>query len=791
MDTGCLYENLCRKGTLLSAWLKVKKKGSSGGIDGVSVENFEKNLEKNIQQITNLLISNRYIPEPYVEVQVNKSIVTNEKRTLSLPTVTDKIVQTAVVDMIMPFFENIFLNCSYAYRKRKGAKRAIGRVNDYLQRGKCWVTTCDIDNFFDTLDHSILFSQTEEQLKDKRLLNLITLWIKMGRYDHKKGWKNATCGIAQGGVISPLLSNIYLNPFDRFMTDKDYGFVRYADDFIILSDTRDKAKRALDDAIFFLKERLRLRLNPEKIIKPVDRGFTFLGIYIKGKQKLISQEKQRKIKAKLRQTLSVDNNKSLSEIITELNEESDGWRRYYAKICAPKELEMIDKYIEKCLKKVLRVKYYSKEIKSQKKAIDILQSLQFVSSEFSCNHTKVIRNIVKNTCSRKAISSTEKRAEDTLKQNSQSVIEIQKDITYQNQEKTAQKLVAKKRRLYEKKHSKAHDIVVSKRGIFIGKTLRNIVLRKGRKTIKKISPLNLRNISITTKGVSISSDLIAYCAELKIPIDFLTYTGKPYAKLYSPLSLISTVGLAQLKALESNKGEKLAKSFVRGKIKNQINLLKYYRKYRKGVDKKYVESCNSAIKKMEEILEEVYKLKAGIDYDLFRNRLFSIEGRASSQYWTAIKTLLYDDVVFEGRERKGAKDLVNSLLNYGYGILYSRVWSAIAITGLDTHISFLHKPQPNKPTLVFDLIEEFRQQIVDRTIFAMITKGEKLEMENNLLSSETRRKLVENVLEKLYTKVHFRGQRRSMNDIIKYQARELARFLKHDVKKYKPFIGKW
>lgn len=153
--------------------------------------------------------------------------------------------------------------------------------------------------------------------------------------------------------------------------------------------------------------------------------------------------------------------------------------------------------------------------------------------------------------------------------------------------------------------------------------------------------------------------------------------------------------------------------------------------------------------------------------------------------------MLNEDIEFEGRVRHGATDLVNSLLNYGYGILYSRVWEAILKTGLNPYISYLHKPQDGKPTLVFDLIEEFRQQAVDRAVFALITKGEELKVEKGLLINETRRKVAEKVLERINTVEVFRGKEMRLSDIIKEQAKAVAEFLEGKISHYRPYIGKW
>ncbi|MBI5207151.1 MAG: CRISPR-associated endonuclease Cas1 [Candidatus Firestonebacteria bacterium] len=206
-------------------------------------------------------------------------------------------------------------------------------------------------------------------------------------------------------------------------------------------------------------------------------------------------------------------------------------------------------------------------------------------------------------------------------------------------------------------------------------------------------------MSILSHAVSVSSDIIKHCIDLKIPIDFLSYNGKPFATIMSPMSWTADIGIAQLEAYKNGKGINLAKNFVNGKIKNQINLIKYYNKYKKRKNCFSPDEFNNALNTIEKYLSELDDLNIKDEYDTIRNKIFSIEGRSAGIYWNFIKNVLSCNVEFNGRERKGAKDLVNSLLNYGYGILYSRVWNAINLAGLNPYISYLHTSQPNKPTL--------------------------------------------------------------------------------------------
>ncbi len=245
-----------------------------------------------------------------------------------------------------------------------------------------------------------------------------------------------------------------------------------------------------------------------------------------------------------------------------------------------------------------------------------------------------------------------------------------------------------------------------------------------------------------------------------------------------------------MSAVKDRSGIYLAKSFVEGEIRNQINLIKYYRKYKARKEFEFSQHCEESIEKMQALLQKLNKIVENNSLEYLRPRIMNIEGQAASYYWSLIKYLLSNDVYFEGRERRGAADLVNSLLNYGYGILYSQIYQSIILAGLNPNISFLHKEQIGKPTLVFDLIEEFRQPVVDKAIIGMIRKKQKLPMEGINLSHETKLKLVNDVLKKLNSFVKFRGKRLTIKNVINFQANALAKFLE-GIGKYHSFIDRW
>lgn len=300
----------------------------------------------------------------------------------------------------------------------------------------------------------------------------------------------------------------------------------------------------------------------------------------------------------------------------------------------------------------------------------------------------------------------------------------------------------------------------------------------------------ISEIIITGGGVALSSDLIEECCERGIRLAFLTSSGRPFAMLASPM-LTATVltRREQFAAYGDHRGVEFAKAVVRGKLGNQAALLKYFGKYLKAADPPGFERLAPVIRGITAARREVDRA-GGERVDEARGGLLAIEGSAGRHYWSGVKVLLEGHAPFETREHRGAPDLVNSALNYGYGILYTQVWGALMNAGLEPFAGFIHVDRPGKPSLVLDLIEEFRQPVVDRAVIATLTKGIRLETREGMLTEDSRRTVAGAVLERLETEVPFRGRRHRLKSVIQIQARNLASYLRGG-EAYRGFAFKW
>ena len=364
------------------------------------------------------------------------------------------------------------------------------------------------------------------------------------------------------------------------------------------------------------------------------------------------------------------------------------------------------------------------------------------------------------------------------------------------------------------------SLIVDDFGAYLGKRSERVSVRYRDKEREKEEHalMDLDQIVIASRGVSISSDLIEACTERGIEIAFLSFNGKPYAKLNSP-SLTATVisRREQLAAFHDERGVDIAKRFATGKLQNQINLVRYFGKYRKKqAPKKYTELVDR-LTKIEGIMDELQGVRMQATdtppIDNVRGTLLNLEGRAGALYWECVQRLLPAGR-FTTRNHQGAVDDVNALLNYGYGILYSQVWTALSLAGLEPFAGFLHVDRPGKPSLVLDFIEEFRQPIVDRVVFAMINKRFKVKWEGpdsdaakatrqasksdaateiptqRYLSKDTRRAFADRVLARLEETERFERKEQKLCNIIQLQARHLAMFLRRE-RDYHPFVSRW
>jgi len=315
---------------LRSAFEKVWRKGGCAGADGQTVRHFAQCAEAELARLHEQMRSGTYRPQPVRRAWIDKP-GSKEQRPLGIPAVRDRLVQGALRHVLEPIFEADFAEHSYGFRPGRGAKDALRRVDTLLKAGHVWVVDADLKSYFDTIPHERLLALVRERVADGRVLALVEAFLRAGVMEEAKGWQPTERGTPQGGVISPLLANRYLNPLDHQMAQAGYQMVRYADDFVILCLTQAQAQAALGAVAVWVQE-AGLTLHPEKtrVVDASQRGgFDFLGYHFERGMRWPRKKSLKRLKDALRAKTSRLDGRNLEVIVADVNRTLRGWYGYF------------------------------------------------------------------------------------------------------------------------------------------------------------------------------------------------------------------------------------------------------------------------------------------------------------------------------------------------------------------------------------------------------------------------------------------------------------------------------
>ena len=353
-----INDKVNRRENLQASYERTKRNKGTHGVDNISIKYFGKHLEENLNKLQEELNSGTYRPRQLRRIYIPKPGST-EKRPISIPTVRDRIVQGAVKNAIEPIFERTFAETSYGFRPNKNAKQALKRVDKLLNAGKTWAVDCDIKSYFDTIPHDKLMNRVKEQIADTKVLKLIEQMLEQGIMEAHKEW-NPTQGTPQGGVISPVLANIYLNELDHLLIRKGVHPTRYADDLVVLCDSEAEAIETLGYINGWMINN-GLSLHPDKT-KVIDLSqsnaeMDFLGYTFKrtGKGTLIRYPRQKSMKRYREAVKAITKRTSgieLSETIKRINRKARGWFNYFSD-SIPNVFETMDGYTRRRLRAIL------------------------------------------------------------------------------------------------------------------------------------------------------------------------------------------------------------------------------------------------------------------------------------------------------------------------------------------------------------------------------------------------------------------------------------------------------
>ena len=348
-----LMDKVYASATLMAASGRVRANGGAAGVDGQSLKRFAAQEELYLAELATGLRADSYHPQPVKRVDIPKG--DGKTRPLGIPTVKDRVVQTAVKFVLEPIFEATFCPTSYGFRPGLGCRDALREVARLIGEGFTVVVDADLQSYFDTIPHERLMQRVEERISDGRILDLLRSWLAQDIMRGMERW-TPTQGTPQGAVISPLLANIYLHPLDARMAALGYRMVRYADDFVVLCKSREEAEAALAEVRAFVNDN-GLRLHPDKThvgdCRQIGEGFDFLGYRLEAGRRLVRKKSLTRLKDNIRQKTKRTRGDSLACVIADLNRTLRGWFGYF-KHANPHIFIRIDKMIRRRLRSFLR-----------------------------------------------------------------------------------------------------------------------------------------------------------------------------------------------------------------------------------------------------------------------------------------------------------------------------------------------------------------------------------------------------------------------------------------------------
>src|SRR5262245_14466492 len=350
-----LIDKVHSQQNLYAGYLNVSRNDGAAGVDHVTVGMFTDHLEENLKHLSRTLRDTTYQPQPVKRTWIPKPGST-EKRPLGIPTVRDRVVQTALRNVLEPIFERDFAEHSYGFRPGRSCKDALRRVDTLLKAGYRYIVDADLKSYFDTIPHDQLMAQVEKKVSDGRVLKLIMMFIKQGIMEDLREWTPEE-GSPQGAVISPLLSDIYLDPLDHRMAKLGYEMTRYADDFVIQCRSREEAERALEEIQRWTAQ-AGLKLHPQKT-RIVDaqqkrEGFDFLGYHFECGHRWPRDKSIQKLKATIRAKTKRTNGHSLKVIIRDVTLTLRGWFEYFKHNTYPSVFRRLDEWIRMRIRSILR-----------------------------------------------------------------------------------------------------------------------------------------------------------------------------------------------------------------------------------------------------------------------------------------------------------------------------------------------------------------------------------------------------------------------------------------------------
>gem|GEM_PF-4277214 len=654
-------------------------------------------------------------------------------REISVPDLRDRIVQRWAAGYLNMLVDDSLHPNAYGYRKDKGAAKAVRRAAHEIKHGGYrFAVHLDIKKYFDQIDRKRLLALLREYPVNNLVTGLVSEWVHNGGIRYGYQYESGDAGIAQGNVVSPVLSNLYLMHFDYYINSlPDTMTLRYCDDLLILGKDRKQVEKALYSASAYLNRVCGLRLHENPGISALQKETVqYLGFALDSEKIQMASER---ITDKI-QTLSVKLKAAdgVESRVAALTEYLQKLQAYYGEVLGKEDWL-------KCRRHILH------ELKKKDLAGNELDAVQCLL-ETSDLHTQRDESF--------EITGSENRHRKKQKQLKMAVTEAG-----------------------------------MKRTLIIDRAYSYLRLRKGSLLIengkeeKVFSFKPLRQIIVSaSKSCRISAPLMLETAKRGLPIILLNEKGQEGAVI-GPLGKLRPDQIFQQDIMRKGPvGFDLAVQIIRAKAENQRALMKYWNKSRGG-------EYEIQIRKITDVIGKI-SMQQYRDEGAWKQDLMLLEAEAASFYWAVVKRHL-KRYSYPGRIRKGADDPINSALNYGYGILQAHVNTSLSRTAVIPELGIFHADQPGKPTMTYDIMEMYRQPFIDRAVLATASRGKLLEcLDTGYLKDESRRQVMRAVLRSLATAEDYGGVLIPRSEIIYRQVLDFQRTLTGGEKRFKPYIMK-
>ncbi len=785
-----IISKLCDKEMLRLGWFKVQNsRKSSHGVDNVTIAQFKEKIDDELARLARELKAGEYRARPLHRVQIPKQ--GGGMRTLGIPCVRDRVAQAACLMLLEPIFETLFSRYSFAFRPHRRANQALAMARSMIKTGRTWAVVADIKKCFDNIDHDVLLRLVAQRVRDKELLGLIQHWLTVDVLDFGEVVP-IEIGVPQGYSISPLLSNVYLDPLDKHFEKLGISFVRYADDIVILTESEIDAKKALQIMQNFLLEPLHLELKPAKTdITAVSGGFEYLGFRIEQDRITIRQGKIDAVQNVLFEYIKMLGDPSATlgqslDSLVRINEIVRGWRNYFAlpdEKAIADQLHHLDGQIEQMASYYLPVNvkddpaWMTRErflipgmdcsLESEQEAARREAETGGGYPEHS-THDGNVRGLTKDD----TVENKECKTHPTM------IIDDAGGKEENEEDRCKESLVEDGDRLYVLTH-----------GSYLTVEGDDLLIKKRKEVFHRCRLDKLGLLFLQGFGMNISVSLQLRLAELDIPVVFAPPVGEPMAILNPINSKRSFLRGLQVLRRDDPDVVTAGLKMLASKIMNQAAVLRYFNKYRSKTNPDLGWQLTEAANSIRGLADTVLTLDPAAAS--VRTEAMGYEGHAASLYWQHIIKMLPQDFGFMGRTTKAAKDLVNQCLNYTYGILYGEVWRAIVKVGLDPYFGLMHGSKRDQGSLVFDLIEEFRAPFADRLVIGMLGRGFLPEIgDHGFLKTRTRRQLALSFSKRWMKKIDWRSHSIEPGAILAKQAGSIVKLINREGDYY-PYKMRW